>query len=220
MEWNTPACHALAGQSLFFPFRRKNRPVIQSLAFDHCAQVHHRFAHRGHPSVQVGSATRPCRETRWPSKATPRPGTSPHGCADVAAPVRAKRRNPGHVGTDPSGGADVSMASALIGLVPGVVCRDSCSLNAFFARYTAMLVTSAMAALSFSLGFDTKSWTYRKAVRGERHPCHLWEDQGACGCLRRNPGAPYHGGGAMPQERSLPWRGCGRPRHRTVCRGG
>jgi hypothetical protein len=40
-------------------------------------QVHRGFGHRGHPSVQVGSATRPYREARWPPKATPRPGTSP-----------------------------------------------------------------------------------------------------------------------------------------------
>src|SRR5690606_8171329 len=49
-----------------------------------------------------------------------------------------------------------------------------------------MMLTSPMDALSYSLCFDTTSLAHRDAVRGERHPPHLWKT-----CLltgRRPPG--------------------------------
>jgi len=37
-----------------------------------------------------------------------------------------------------------------------------------------MILISPMDALSFNLGFDTASLAHCDAVRGERHPPHLW----------------------------------------------
>jgi len=48
------------------------------------------------------------------------------------------------------------------------------SWNTFFARSTPMMLTSPIHPLSFNLCFDTTSMAHRDAVRGERHPPHLW----------------------------------------------
>lgn len=53
-------------------------------------EVHHWLGHRGHPSVQVGSATRPDRETRLPPTATPRHGTSQMGARQTLKSVESQ----------------------------------------------------------------------------------------------------------------------------------